>query len=113
MAITPSKPIVTAFRLTTAWQNVYEVGTSFSRVLLDKITVSNYSSNNVTYSVRIVEAEPSTIEGEIITDKKVKSKRADLAPELTVHALASGTKLQVKASDNDALNINITATQIS
>ena len=113
MAISPSKPLVTAFRLTTAWQDVYEVGTSFSRVLLDKITVSNYSGANATYSVRIVETEPSTIEDEIITDKKVRSKRADLAPELTVHALASGTKLQVKASANDTFNLNVTGTQIS
>jgi hypothetical protein len=113
MATTPATPIVSAFNLTTAWQDLYTVIAPSSRVSIDAVVFNNYSSDSVTFSARIVQSGTGTDLNEVITEKDIRAQGNDLAPSMIGQALTLGGKIQAKASVDSSVNVNITATLIS
>ena len=112
MATTPLQPIVSGFQLTTSYQNIYTVATGKSGVGIDAAVFNNYSVNKVDYSVRLLQFGTASVLNEVITEKGIRSKSNDLASAIIGQSLVSGGTIQAKASANDAVSVNITATII-
>ncbi len=113
MATTPLQPIVFGGNLTTAFQNIYTVPSSLDGVGIDSAVFNNYSLSTETYTLRLIQTGSSTELNEIITNKDIRAGRNDLAPAMIGQALVKGGIIQAKASANNAINVNITATLIS
>lgn len=113
MATTPLVPIVSAYNLSTAWQDIYTVPTATERVGIDAVVFNNYSISKVEISVRIIQAGASTDLNEIITNKTIRAESNDLAPSLIGQSLVSGGIIQAKCNTNSAVNVNITATTVT
>lgn len=112
MATTPLTPIVSAFDLTTSWQTLYTVTSPTNRIGIDAAVFNNYSVNNEQFSVRLVQSGTSGILNEIITDKDIRAESNDLSPAMIGQALQLGGKIEAKASANNAISVQITATLI-
>ena len=113
MATKPLTPIVFGGNLTTAWQTIYEVPTTNDGIGIDAAVFNNYSSSTANYSIRLVQAGVATELNEVITEKGVRAKSNDLAPAIIGQALVKGGTIQAKASANNAINANITATIVT
>ncbi len=113
MATKPLTPIVFGGNLTTAWQTIYTVPTNNEGVGIDAAVFNNYSSSTVNYSIRLVQVGTPTDLNEIITEKGIRAKANDLAPAMIGQALVKGGIIQAKASANNAINANITATIVT
>ena len=113
MATTPLQPIVSGFQLTTAFQNIYTVAIGKAGLGIDAAVFNNFSDDTVTYSVRLVQVGTSSVLNEVITDKVIRSKSNDLASAIIGQALVSGGTIQAKASANNSVSVNITATIIN
>lgn len=110
MASTPLTPIVSAFDLTTDWLTLYTVIAPLNRVGIDAAVFNNYSSNNVQFSVRIVQGGVASSLNEMITDKNIRAEGNDLAPAIIGQAISVGGIIEAKATVNSAVSVNITAT---
>ena len=113
MSTSPLTPIVIAKNLTTAWKDIYTVPDTADRVGIDAVVFNNYSALTTSFSVRIVQTGLSSELTEIITEKEIRKFRNDLAPAMIGQSIKKGGAIQVKASANDSINANITATVIS
>jgi hypothetical protein len=113
MATSPLTPIVFGGDLTTVWKSIYTVPTGTKAVGIDSVVFNNYSGNSQSFSVRLVQVGTATELNEIITDKNIRAKSNDLAPSMIGQGLVTGGEIQVKASANDAINLQITATVIT
>lgn len=113
MATSPLQPIVSAFDLTTVYQDIYTVPADKAGIGIDAVVFSNYTANNVKYSVRLIQSGSPTDLNEIIKDKIIRGNGNDLAQSMIGQALVTGGVIQAKASVNNAININITATVIN
>ncbi len=112
MASVPLIPIVSGFNLTTLFQDLYTVPSNKSRTGIDAATFNNYSSANVTITIRLIQSGSGDIFDEIITDEQIRAGKNFLAPAMIGQSLLSGGKIQAKVSVNDSVNANITATEI-
>lgn len=112
MATTPLQPIVFGGNLTTSFQDIYIVPDSLDGIGIDSAVFNNYSSDTENYTVRLIQSGLSTELNEIITQKSVRKLSNDLAPAMIGQALMKGGIIQAKASANNAINVNITATLI-
>ena len=112
MATSPLQPIVKAFDLTTSYQNVYTVPSDKLGIGIDAVVFNNYSSSNITYSVRLVQTGTATVLNEIITESSIRAKDNNLAPAMIGQALIKGGIIQAKASANTSVSLDITATII-
>jgi len=112
MASNPLIPGVSGFDLTTSFQDIYEVPADKARAGIDAATFSNYSSANVTITIRLVQSGSGDIFDELITEEKIRAKKNFLAPGIIGQALLTGGKIQAKVSANNAVNANITVTEI-
>ena len=110
MASSPLTPIVSAIGLTTTWATVYTVSQPLTKVGIDAVVFNNYSSNNVTFSARIVQVGTAGVLNEIITDKNIRAEGNDLAPAMIGQSVVLGGVVQVKASANDSVSVSITGT---
>jgi len=113
MSTTPLTPIVFNFSVTTAWSTAYTVPDTSSSVGIDAVVFNNYTSNSESFSVRLIQAGVASELNEIITDKNVRKASNDLAPAMVGQSLVKGGRIEVKASANNAINLNITATLVS
>lgn len=113
MATTPLTPIVFGGNLTTAWQDIYTVGAANKGIGIDAAVFNNYSSSTASYSIRLVQTGSATVLNEVITEKGIRAKANDLAPAIIGQALVTGGIIQAKASTNNAINANITATIVT
>jgi hypothetical protein len=112
MATTPLTPIVSAFDLTTVFQDLFKVPDNKKGIGIDAVVFNNYSSGSETFTVRLIQSGTSTVLNEIITDENIRKKGRDLAPAMIGQALSTGGIIQAKASTNNSINVNITATVI-
>ena len=112
MATTPLTPIVFNKGLTTDWTQLYEVPTGKKGVGIDAVVLNNYTTTSQTYSVRLIQAGIPGDLNEIITEVNIRAKNNNLAPAMIGQALVTGGIIQAKASANNSVNINITATII-
>jgi len=110
MATSPLTPIVSAFDLTTSYQQVYLVPSDKLGAGIDAVIFNNYSTGNIQFSVRIIQSGASGILNEIITDKNIRAEGNDLAPAMIGQALQTGGSIEVKASSNNAVSLSITGT---
>jgi len=113
MATTPLQPIVFNGDLSTAYTDLYTVPNNVKSVGIEAVTLNNYSESTESYSIRIVQVGEGGELNEIITEKSIRAKDNDLAPAMIGHGLATGAKIQAKASANNAINMLITATVIT
>lgn len=112
MASTPLTPATSGFDLTTSFQDLYEVPENKSRAGIDAATFNNYSSSNVTITIRLIQSGDGDIFDEIITEETIRTKKNFLAPSMIGQYLLSGGKIQAKASAAGSVNANITVTEI-
>lgn len=112
MASNPLINAVNGFDLTTIFQNLYAVPSGKSRAGIDAATFNNYSSANVTITIRIVQVEPGDIFDELVTNETIRAGKSYLAPPIIGQALGLGGVIQVKVSADDSVNANITVTEI-
>ena len=111
MASTPLTPIVSAFDLTTAWQEIYKAEGDILRVGIDAAVFNNYSALTASYSVRLIQSGVSTILNEIITDSDIRAGANNLASAMIGQALNLDGSIEAKASANSSISIAaITAT---
>jgi len=113
MATTPLQPIVSGGSLTTSFQDIYTVPTSLDGIGIDSAVFNNYTSTTANYTVRLIQSGASTELNEIITSKDIRAFRNDLAPSMIGQALSPGGIIQAKASANNSINVNITATLVN
>lgn len=113
MANTPSIPIVSGFDLTTSFQDLFLVGSGITRIIVDAATFNNYSSANVTITIRIAQSGTTDIFDEIITTETIRAKKNFLAPSMIGQAIGTAGVIQAKVSANSSVNANITATKIT
>lgn len=112
MPTTPLQPIVSGGNLTKDFQDIFIVPDTLDGIGIDSAVFNNYSTNTVNYTVRLIQLGPSTELNEIITEKDIRKLSNDLAPAMIGQALVKGGIIQAKASANNAINVNITATLI-
>lgn len=112
MATTPLTPIVSAFDLTTAFQDVFTVASSKLGAGIDAVVFNNYSDSSVNFSVRLVQTGTATVLNEIITAEPIRAGKNNLAPAMIGQALIKGGIIQAKASANSSVSLTITATVI-
>lgn len=113
MASTSLTPVTSGFDLTTSFQDIYTVASGVSRAGIDAATFNNYSSSNVTITIRLVQSGTSDVFDEIITTETIRAGKNFLAPAMIGQALVSGGKIQAKVSANSSVNANITATEVT
>lgn len=113
MATTPLQPIVSGVSLTTDFQDIYIVPSSLDGAGIDSAVFNNYSASSVDYTVRLIQSGASSELNEIITSKDIRAFKNDLAPAMIGQALVIGGIIQAKASANNSINVNITATLIN
>ena len=112
MASTPLVPLVSGFDLTTSFQDIYTVPADKSRAGIDAATFNNYSSANVTITIRLIQSGASDIFDEIITAETIRAGKNFLAPAMIGQALITGGVIEAKVSVNNSVNANITGTTV-
>lgn len=112
MATTPLQPIVSGFSLTTVFTDIYTVPVDKSGAGIDAVVLNNYTTTSQSFSIRLLQAGVTSELNEIITDVNIRAKDNNLAPAMIGQALITGGIIQAKASANDSINIQITATII-
>lgn len=110
MASSPLTPIVYGIDLTTSFVDIYEVPTDKSGIGIDAAVFNNHTASSARYTIRLIQAGGSSVLNEIITDKQIRPFDSDLAQALIGQALVTGGKIQAKASSNNAISVQITAT---
>tara|TARA_R110000787_G_scaffold138291_2_gene251944 strand:+ start:338 stop:682 length:345 start_codon:yes stop_codon:yes gene_type:complete len=110
MSTKPLQPIVFNFGLTTAWSTLYTVPPATETIGIDAVVFNNYTTTSQNFSVRLVQAGVPNDLNEVITDSDLRSQSYSLAPAIIGQALVTGGLIQAKASANDSINVNITAT---
>ena len=113
MASSPITPIVSGYDLTTSWTVLYTVPAGASRIGIDAAVFNNYSAGNESFSMRIAQTSSADIFDEIITDEEIRTKGNNLAVASIGQAVRTTGTIQAKASANDAISVNITATIIN
>ena len=106
MSTKPLQPIVFNFGLTTAWSTLYTVPSTAETIGIDAVVLNNYTTTSQTFSVRLVQ---SGVPNEL-NDENLRSQSYSLAPAIIGQALVTGGVIQAKASANNSVNVNITAT---
>ena len=112
MANNPLRVLASGIDLTTSFQDLYVVPTDKSRTGIDAATFNNYSSNNVTITIRLIQSGDGDIFDEIVTEETIRAGKNYLAPGLIGQAITTGGKIQALVSADDAINANITGTEI-
>ena len=112
MATTPLQPIVSGFSLTTLWQDIYTVPLSKKGAGIDAVVLNNYTETSQSFSIRLLQSGLTSELNEIITDVNIRAKDNNLAPAMIGQALITGGVIQAKASLDNSINIQITATVI-
>lgn len=112
MASTPLIPVTSGADLTTSFQDLYTVPADKARAGIDAATFNNYSSANVTITIRLIQSGTGDIFDEIITKETIRTGKNFLAPAMIGQALLTGGKIQAKVSVNSSVNANITVTEI-
>ena len=112
MATTPLQPIVSGVSLTTVWDDIYIVPASKKGAGIDSVVLNNYTTEKQTFSIRLVQSGTSSQLNEVITEVSIRAKGNNLAPAMIGQALITGGIIQAKASLNNSINIQITATII-
>jgi len=112
MASNPLINAVSGFSLTTEFQTLYAVPSGKSRAGIDAATFNNYSTANVTITIRLVQDELSDILDELVTEETIRAGKSYLAPPIIGQSLINGGKIQVKVSADNSVNANITVTEI-
>jgi hypothetical protein len=110
MSTKPLQPIVFNFGLTTAWSTLYTVPSTAETIGIDAVVLNNYTTTSQTFSVRLVQSGVPNELNEVITDENLRSQSYSLAPAIIGQALVTGGVIQAKASANNSVNVNITAT---
>jgi len=113
MASRPLTPVGTGFDLTTAFQVLYTVPADALRAGIDAIVFNNYSSLNVTVSIRISQTSTTDLFDEVITDETIKKGKNFLAPGIIGQAILTGGVLEAKVSANDSVNGKLTVTEVT
>ena len=113
MASAPLTSLVTAFDLTDAWQPLYQTPTTALRTGIDAVTFNNYSADNVTYSVRIVQEGIGGVLNELITNKTIRAVSSDLSPAIIGQTILTGGVIEAKCSVNSSVSVTITGTVIT
>lgn len=112
MASNPLVQLADGFALTTSFQDIYTVPSTKSRAGIDAATFNNYSSANVTITIRLIQSGSGDIFDELITNEKIRAGKNFLAPGIIGQSLITGGKIQAKVSANSSVNANITGTEI-
>ena len=112
MATSPLTPIVFGKGLTTVWVPIYEVPASKKGIGIDAVVLNNYTVTSQSFCIRLLQAGVSTELNEIITEVNIRAKDNNLAPAMIGQALVTGGIIYAKASANNSINIQITATII-
>ena len=112
MATSPLQPIVFNQGLTTAWTTLYTVPADKSGIGIDAVVLNNYTTTSRNFSIRLIQNGTPNDLNEVISEVNVRAKSNNLAPAMIGQALVTGGIIQAKASANDSININITATII-
>lgn len=112
MASNPLINAVSGFDLKTSFKDLYTVPSSKLRAGIDAATFNNYSSSNVTITIRLIQSGSSNVFDELVTTETIRAGKSYLAPPIIGQALISGGKIQVKVSANNSVNANITVTEI-
>lgn len=110
-----SSPLIVAANgvdLTTAFQDLYLVPSDKSRAGIDAATFNNYSSANVTITIRLIQSGTSDIFDELVTAETIRAGKSYLASPIIGQALITGGIISVKVSANNSVNANITVTEI-
>ena len=113
MASNPLTPIGEGFDLTTSYQAIYTVSAGVARAGIDAIVFNNYSSSNVTISVRVSQSATHDVFDEIVTDRIIRANDNFLAPGLIGQALLTGGTIQALVSANSSVSGKLTVTEIS
>lgn len=112
MATSPLQPIVKAFDVTTVYQDAFIVPSDKLGIGIDAVVFNNYSTSSVTFSVRLVQSGTATVLNEVITEEPIRAKDNNLAPAMIGQALIKDGIIQVKASANNSVSLDVTATII-
>jgi len=112
MATTPLTPIVFNKGLSTDWTTLYTVPTGKQGIGIDAVVFNNHTTTKQTFSVRLIQTGTPNDLNEVISLKNVRANGNDLAPAMIGQALVTGGIIQAKASANDSINVNITATVV-
>jgi hypothetical protein len=112
MATSPLTPIVSGKGLTNEWVDLYDVPTGKLGAGIDAVVLNNYTATSQSFSIRLLQSGVATDLNEIITDSNIRAFDNNLAPAMIGQALVTGGIIQAKASANDSINIQITATII-
>ena len=112
MATSPLQPIVSGVNLTTSWVNIYTVPANKKGIGIDAVVLNNYTVTSQSFCIRLLQAGVSTELNEIITEVNIRAKDNNLAPAMIGQALVTGGIIYAKASANNSINIQITATII-
>lgn len=112
MASNPLVPASSGIDLTTNFQDIYVVPTDKARAGVDAATFNNYSSSNVTITIRLIQSGSGSVLDEIITTETIRAGKNFLAPAMIGQALLAGGKIQAKVSVNSSVNANVTVTEI-
>ena len=112
MATSPLQPIVSGVNLTTSWVNIYTVPANKKGIGIDAVVLNNYTSDSQTFSIRLLQAGATSQLNEVITEDNIRAKNNNLAPAMIGQALITGGVIQAKASLDNSINIQITATVI-
>lgn len=111
MASTPLVP-TGGIDLTTSFETLYTVPVNKARAGIDAATFNNYSSSNVTITIRLVQSGSGDVFDELVTTETIRAGKNYLAPGIIGHALLTGGTVQAKVSANSSVNANITVTEI-
>ena len=112
MASNPLIPVGNGFNLTTSFQNIYTVPGDKSRAGIDAIVFNNYSTVNVTITIRIVQSGSGDLFDEVVTERIIRAKDSFLAPGIIGQSILSGGTLQALVSVNNSVNGKLTVTEI-
>ena len=116
MATSPSILMTSSFDLTTDFLEMYETASNQSRTIIDAVNFNNYSSANVTISIRIIQSgllSAGDVLDELTTDAEIRAGESYLAPEVIGQAIQRGGIIAAKASANSSVNVNMTGTTIT
>jgi hypothetical protein len=112
MASNPLINAVSGFDLTTSFQDLYLVPSDKSRSGIDAATFNNYSSANVTITIRLIQSGAGDVFDELVTTETIRAGKSYLAPPIIGQSLQTGGIISVKVSANSSVNANITVTEI-
>ena len=112
MASTPLTPIGDGFDLTTSFQDLYTVPADALRAGIDAVVFNNYSSANVTITIRLIQSGSGDVFDEVVTTRVIKALKNFLVPEIIGQSLLTGGKLQAKVSADDSVSGKLTVTEV-